>query len=168
MPVPLLLTVPLLMNLMRWLVQKFLVKFCIKKIGKNTAVKLLRKFLVYNINKLPKSRLTERILKWLKEAPDEEIGLLLDPEKSIWQALVRFLQGKTNRVEINEPTPQSMLREDNFETKEIDWESILGSEIKRPNYGESYTPAPSTQMNRYGADRGYGNSGIGHLFKYSI
>lgn len=166
MPAPLLiLAVPLLINLLRWLVQKFIIKFCIKRLCKRTAAQLLRKFLIDNVNKLPKSRLTERLLKWLKEATDEEIGLLLEPESAIFKALERFLQGKTNRVEINQPSPQSMLRGSDAEIKEIDWNSMLGGEIKRP-VSEPYAPPPSTQTYRYGIDRGYGNTGIGNLFKY--
>lgn len=158
----------LLINLLRWLVQKFLIKFCIKKIGKKTAVKLLRKFLIDYLKRLPQSRLVNRVLEWLKEAPDEEIGLLLEPERAVWEALERMIQGKTNRLELNENTPHSLLRDNNSGNKDIDWESLLGGDINKIDSLEPYTPPPSTQFNRYGIDQGYGNNGIGHLFRYPI
>lgn len=152
-----------------WLVKKFLVKYCIKKLGKKTLVSMLRKFLIWAVKKyLPRCPEANRILRWLQDASDEQIGLLLEPEEAIFQGLTNLVKGKTNKLEINKGNNNAVYK-DSYEGHGLNFDHLLGKDLKETQprlLEEPYSPPPATQINRWGSDRGYNNNFNGNIFRY--
>lgn len=165
MPGPLVLLIPILIQIIQKLVVQFLKKYAIKKIGKRMFCHLLRDFLLKSIKKLPRNQYTERFCRWLEKAKDDEIENLISPEKAVWDAVTDIMRGKTTKLDVRRTTSDTLLKDNRLnDTSDT---GLLGKEdgFIRENI-EPYDPPISTKIDRWGKEGGYGQSNIGNIFRF--
>lgn len=164
---PLVLLIPVLIQIIKKLVVEFLKKYSIKKLGKYVFYKALRESLFKSIQKLPRNQYTERLSRWIEKATDEELENLLSLEKFVWDALTDIIKGKTNKLEVQRTTPETLLKGNRLVDKTRDGGGLLGKEEPLPREnGEPYEPSISTKIDRWGKEGGYGYSNYGHIFRF--